>query len=70
MVKTKDGVTRTLLKSSGAPEGYASPAPLVAPDVTCTLYLQQCANILALLSVCLVYFIWQCVDHGSPMICF
>jgi hypothetical protein len=34
--KTKDRVTRTPLKTgvnSGAPEGYAVPAPLVAPVV-------------------------------------
>jgi hypothetical protein len=34
--KTKDRVTRTQLKpgvNSGAPEGYAVPAPLVAPVV-------------------------------------
>ena len=35
-LKTKDRATRTLLKpwmNSGAPKGYAVPAPLVAPIV-------------------------------------
>jgi hypothetical protein len=29
--KTKDQETRSPLKTGGAPEGYAVPAPLVAP---------------------------------------